>query len=102
MLYDATLYCILNGISEEGVYDMRPDTFKMVYQSLKREEARKDVKLLYIVNQACNGTKDSIPEFEATVLGAWLGSGDTRKNKGGLSKFRAVMSGKNLKKGSVR
>ena len=78
---------------------MSPDTFRNVYQSLKRLEAGRDIKMLYLVNQACNGDKDSITEFETGVLGLWLGAGETVKNKGGLGKFRALMSGKKLKKG---
>ena len=76
---------------------MLPETFGKVYQALKRKEAREDVKMLYLVNQANHGDKKSIASF-TEMLSAWLPSQESGDGKQQLGKFRALMQGKKLKK----
>lgn len=78
---------------------MSPEVFGKVYQSLKRDEARRNVTSLFLVNQACNGDKESITSFQQS-LSVWLPDQETGKSSK-LSEFRAMLQGKGkLKKGN--
>ncbi len=97
-LFDAAVFCVTQGFSSEEVYGMVPEVFGKVYQSLKREEARKNVTDLLLMNQACNGDMESITSFQQS-LSVWLPEQETGKNSK-LSEFRSMLQGKNkLKKG---
>ncbi len=96
-LFDALVFCVSEGFSEDSVQAMLPDTFKEVYQSLKRKEAIQNTTMLAIVNQANHGTKQSIKKFTED-LSAWLPAKGT-DNKAGLSGYKALLQGNKLKGG---
>lgn len=69
-IFDAIMYLQGRGMSAESVFNMRPTTFKEVYRSSKRLEVDRLTIDLYAMNQAMNGTEDSITKF-ITSLDVW-------------------------------
>lgn len=65
------VFTVKSGFSEKEVAEMSPSSFKVTYQSLKRLEAQEKLTELYLVNQASNGTKDSLKSF-SDGLSVWL------------------------------
>ena len=72
---------------------MLPSVLESVYQSLKREEARDYVTQLFLVNQASNGTEQSIKGC-CDHLSVWIS--EPGKGRNNLAKFRGAMMGKKV------
>lgn len=90
-LYEAAVFCMTKGFTEEQIYDMDVYGFGEIYKYLKRLDAREQIRMIGNMSLAFGGTEKDM-KAARKILQAWLpkeeqGGGKKKQDGAALAKL---------------